>query len=98
MLFNQSDLTQTPQGFVYGLFFADAAFPCNRLSRRKCNAGAAVAMLAKATVDGNIAWLEVVLENFIVDSKIGFVHNVSLSPSPHREDLPLGLIFANPSF
>ena len=57
MLFDQSNLAQPPQSLIHGIFFANAAFPRNRLSRRKRDACAAVAMLAEATVDRYITRL-----------------------------------------
>ncbi len=87
ILFNYPRLAQPLQSLVYGVFFADATFPRDRLSRRKCNARAAVTVLAETTVDGYIARLEIVRKDVVVDAEKGVVHGVSLFPIPHFADL-----------
>ena len=77
MFFNQSHFAEPFQSLIYGVCFTDAALPCNRLSRRKCNACAAVAVLAEATVDGDVARSEIVRENVVVYSEIGIFHVIS---------------------
>ena len=77
MLFNQSHLAQSFQSLIYGVCFTDAARPCNRLSRWKCDASDAVAVLTEATVDGDVARSEIVRENVVVYSEIGVFHVIS---------------------
>ena len=77
MLFNQSHLAQSFQSLIYGVCFTDAALPCNRLSRWKCDASDAVAVLAETTVDDDVSRCEIVRENVIVYSEIGVFHVMS---------------------